>query len=303
LTGPIPATLGNLLNLSYLSLEQNFLSGPIPTSLGNLKEIFLLELSNNRLNNTIPSSLGNLVKLRICSLYENQLSGFIPTSLGNLPNLRMLWLYNNQLTGYPSSLNGAFSKKIFPNPMSSIPYDLVVPVSIGTLTNVTLVPFLNTPALLRKRQTLSSQATLTTEALLKTCPLNSGIGSAAGADVAAGCVAGIFQKWCDQPASNDLTILRQCHEAYNKVFAASFFKPLGDACPAWKKGPQSQSCVKAINNFSYSLYQGIGPSGSPVYLNLNSTHAADMVKTTFGNPAYAPCPTTLSVCNWRTTAA
>jgi hypothetical protein len=302
LSGTIPSTVTSLAKLRTLSLGSNRLSGSIPSFLEKLVELQYLTLSDNRFSGSIPSSLSNLINLKVLILYDNQLSGPIPSELGKL-NLNILWLYSNQLTGFPSSLKAAMSLKIFPNPMSSIPYDLVTPASIGTLTNVTWVPYLNTPALLKKRNIFSSKATLTTEELLKTCPLNSGIGSSAGADVAAGCVAGIYQKWCTQPTSSDSTILRQCHDAYNKVFAASIFKSLGDVCPAWKKGPLSNSCAQAIDSFSYSLYMGIGPDGAPVYLQLNRAHAFQLVTSTFGSPVYAPCPSILSFCNWKSTAA
>jgi hypothetical protein len=142
------------------------------------------------------------------------------------------------------------NRKLFPNPMSDVPYDVVTPASIGTLTDVTFAPFMNTPMQLRKRQTLSSQALISTEDLIKMCPLDNVLGK----DVAAGCVAGIYNKFCSNPS--DASLLAQCHDAYNRAFGASFFKPLGDVCPAWRKGPLSRSCVTAIKNFSYRYLVG-----------------------------------------------
>ncbi|MXZ18236.1 MAG: hypothetical protein F4Y81_08430, partial [Rhodothermaceae bacterium] len=80
LTGPIPSSLGNLLELEELDLEVNRLSGAIPSSLGDLSKLEELDLGHNYLLGTIPSSLGNLSKLKKLDLYNNRLSGTIPSS-------------------------------------------------------------------------------------------------------------------------------------------------------------------------------------------------------------------------------
>src|SRR6266536_2508277 len=105
LNGKIPSSIGNLVNLYNLYLNNNQLSGSIPSSLGNLVNLYDLYLSYNQLNGSIPSSVGNLVNLKNLYLHFNQLSGSIPSSLGNLANLRVLGLTGNQLSGrIPSSL-------------------------------------------------------------------------------------------------------------------------------------------------------------------------------------------------------
>ena len=70
--------------------------------------------------------------------------------------------------------------------MSKIPYDAVIPGSIALLANVTWEPFMKTPVLFRKRQIVSTFAPVSTEELLRLCPLN----NITSADVVAGCVAG-----------------------------------------------------------------------------------------------------------------
>ena len=99
LTGTIPESIGNLVNLRYLNLMNNQLTGNIPESIGNLGNLDNLYLNDNQLTGDIPESIGNLVNLTRLYLYNNQLTGGIPESIGNLGNLTRLYLYNNQLTG------------------------------------------------------------------------------------------------------------------------------------------------------------------------------------------------------------
>ena len=64
LVGGIPAELGKLSNLKWLTLGGNQLSGEIPPELGNLSNLEWLFLDNNRLSGKIPAELGNLSNLR-----------------------------------------------------------------------------------------------------------------------------------------------------------------------------------------------------------------------------------------------
>lgn len=105
LTGTIPAELGQLTSMKYLSLDTNKLSGNIPSVLGNLTNLEYLYLSGNALSGTIPPELGNLNKLLLLYIAGNQLTGNVPVSLGNLTSLRWLDLAENKLTGnIPSEL-------------------------------------------------------------------------------------------------------------------------------------------------------------------------------------------------------
>ena len=99
LTGEIPAELGDLANLQYLSLYDNDLTGEIPAKLGDLANLEQLYLSKNDLTGEIPSELGDLANLERLSLSRNGLTSVIPPELGKLANLEGLWLYNNGLTG------------------------------------------------------------------------------------------------------------------------------------------------------------------------------------------------------------
>ncbi|KAF6153425.1 hypothetical protein GIB67_003615 [Kingdonia uniflora] len=99
LFGTIPASLGNLSDLTTLYLFRNQFSGSIPPEIGNLKSLDDLEINTNNLSGTIPASLGNLSDLTILYLWENHLPCSIPLEIGNLKSLVDLELTSNILTG------------------------------------------------------------------------------------------------------------------------------------------------------------------------------------------------------------
>jgi Leucine-rich repeat (LRR) protein len=186
LTGTIPASFQNLKKLYDLNLAGNNLSGEIPSGLGSLSELQIINLGVNALSGPIPDSLGNLIKLNNLNLWSNKLTGFIPATFGNLINLQKLYLHGNQLIGAPSSLSKLKITEmvLFPNPMSTIPYDVFAqnPADALSPTNWTQLLSIRT---LRKRSQTSS---MTTEELVAMCPLN----QYRNAGVAAGCLAGIY---------------------------------------------------------------------------------------------------------------
>ena len=180
-------------------------------------------------------------------------------------------------------------RKIFPNPVADAPFTIVANMSTVLLSEVTWLSFLESPVLLEKRQQSSNKAPVTTEQLLKMCPLN----NVMGADLAAGCIAGIYNRFCKTPS--DSSLLGQCHDAYNRAFAASYFKPLGDVCPAWKNGPVSASCLRAIGSFTHSYNIGSGKT-----FEVTSKHARDLVNVLFRQPKFAPCQAPFTCC-WECT--
>ena len=95
----MPPELGNLANLTYLSVSRNELTGTIPLELANLGAIQILSVSRNNLTGAIPSVLGDLATLEGLYLYDNELTGEIPLSLANLSELEALWIHENQLSG------------------------------------------------------------------------------------------------------------------------------------------------------------------------------------------------------------
>ena len=85
--------------VSSIIINAGNLSGPLPASLGSLSELTALDLTENQLNGALPAELGKLSKLEDLSLGSNQLSGQIPPELGDLSELQNLDLGNNLLEG------------------------------------------------------------------------------------------------------------------------------------------------------------------------------------------------------------
>ncbi|KAL7208923.1 hypothetical protein ACSBR1_030625 [Camellia fascicularis] len=96
--GSFPSGIGNLLNLTLLSMATNNLSGPIPSSIGRLHKLQSLYLGHNKFTE-LPSSIGNLTSLITLTLEVNNIHGSIPPSLGNCHSLLELALSQNNLNG------------------------------------------------------------------------------------------------------------------------------------------------------------------------------------------------------------
>ncbi|CAN1266245.1 Receptor-like protein 12 [Linum perenne] len=108
LNGSFPTQYFNnqYTRLTFLSLSNNSLTGIIPTSICNLVDLKVVDFSNNYFNGTIPSCLlKDLRSLYVLDLRGNMLSGKIPDTFRASSALQTLDLSNNQLQGrIPESL-------------------------------------------------------------------------------------------------------------------------------------------------------------------------------------------------------
>ncbi|CAL5003771.1 unnamed protein product [Urochloa decumbens] len=104
-TGRIPEGLGDLVNLEFLSMEENLLEGSIPTSVGKMSKLSTLGLENNKLSGFIPPTLGNLTNLGSLTLQGNTFGGVIPSSLSSCPLAQLDLSYN--------FLEGRIPKELF----------------------------------------------------------------------------------------------------------------------------------------------------------------------------------------------
>ncbi|KAK8665691.1 hypothetical protein V6N13_005853 [Hibiscus sabdariffa] len=123
ISGSLPESIGNLVNLTKLNLSYCNFSGAIPSSISNLHQLVYLDLSCNNFTGGIqPFDLSKnlayinlshdkltgkvesfkwegLQNLTYIDLSHNSFSGSIPSSLVALPSLKMLLLSNNQFGG------------------------------------------------------------------------------------------------------------------------------------------------------------------------------------------------------------
>ena len=140
LSGPFPATFGNLTNLQYLDLDTNQLTGSIPTLFLNFTNLQYLDLDTNLLTGSIPTELGALMNLQVLDLDTNQLTGSIPTAFGSLVNLTYLHVGTNQLTGsIPTGLGNLASLEYLDFDTNQLTGS--IPTQLGSLTNLEYLYF------------------------------------------------------------------------------------------------------------------------------------------------------------------
>lgn len=101
LSGNIPSSLGNLLNLKRLSINGDF--GPLPDELGSLTQLEWLDIGGSwygrSISEPIPSWIQKFKKLQYLALGSLNLSGDIPNWIYDLTELQELHLSCNALTG------------------------------------------------------------------------------------------------------------------------------------------------------------------------------------------------------------
>jgi Leucine-rich repeat (LRR) protein len=124
LRGPIPASLGDLRELTHLDLGDNYFTGTVPDEffyLETLEKLYLtdnelfqqdfpdlsdsvylteLGLGDAKLTGPIPEWVGaRLLDLAVLDLRDNFLTGTIPINLSYLENLEILMVNYNDLEG------------------------------------------------------------------------------------------------------------------------------------------------------------------------------------------------------------
>lgn len=105
LRGNIPKSIGNLVGLTKLVLDENQLSGSIPNTIGRLNQLQGLSFKGNNLQGSISIEICKLVGLVQLDLTNNKLSGQIPTCLGNLKSFIGLEMsFNNLSSTIPNTI-------------------------------------------------------------------------------------------------------------------------------------------------------------------------------------------------------
>lgn len=103
LHGTIAPEIGNMTELRNIILnfqgQPSTLYGPIPNTIGDLVNLETFYAGENCLSGNIPLEMANLINLKELSLYSNKLSGVLPEELADYTDLEYLSLNNNQLEG------------------------------------------------------------------------------------------------------------------------------------------------------------------------------------------------------------
>eukprot|EP01033_Poteriospumella_lacustris_P005580 gene5580-3989_t len=88
LHGPVPASLGQLVNLTTIVFDGNSLTGSIPTTLATARRIHDFQVQNNFVTGHIDSAFFETPHLGDFLVDENLITGTIP---GNLGSSSLLW--------------------------------------------------------------------------------------------------------------------------------------------------------------------------------------------------------------------
>ncbi|KAH6813580.1 hypothetical protein C2S51_022598 [Perilla frutescens var. frutescens] len=110
LTGTLPDLPSSCL-LSELQVSGNSFNGPLPLSLSNCNDLTFLDASNNNLGGIMQQNIfQGLTKLKYLYLHGNKFEGQIPMSLWSLRNLTELVLRGDRFNG--NRFNGSIPEDI-----------------------------------------------------------------------------------------------------------------------------------------------------------------------------------------------
>ncbi|XP_068644928.1 putative receptor-like protein kinase At3g47110 [Aristolochia californica] len=133
--GSVPDGIGNLVNLTVLSMSVNSLKGVIPEKIGRLQKLQGLFMNQNNFSGRIPTSLGNFTQLNKLNLADNSLEGGIPRGIENCRYLQSMNLSRNSINGTMPreifSLRSLFELDLSHNSLSGS-----LPVEVGSLENL-----------------------------------------------------------------------------------------------------------------------------------------------------------------------
>ncbi|GFQ01922.1 probable LRR receptor-like serine/threonine-protein kinase at3g47570 [Phtheirospermum japonicum] len=166
LNGSLPESIANLsshlyiLNVSYLNLRNNHMSGPIPSSIGELVNLRELNLEANRFTNNIPTSIGRLTLLNHLYLGSNNLSGVLPNSLGVFLNATVV-----SVDGNDDLCGGINQLRLHPCPSSNprkknFPKILIIILIPSVLGVAFLIAFILLYVFLHQKRTRISRGPL-----------------------------------------------------------------------------------------------------------------------------------------------
>ncbi|KAL3826142.1 hypothetical protein ACJIZ3_022171 [Penstemon smallii] len=116
LTGTIPTSLCNAMELKVLDLSGNFLSGGIPPFNCGLKT---LDLSRNNIEEKIPTSLANCQLLEVLNIGYNKINDGFPCMLKNSSSLKVLVLRSNDFYTIIDIAFNSFNGSLSPRSISS----------------------------------------------------------------------------------------------------------------------------------------------------------------------------------------
>ncbi|KAJ0620189.1 receptor-like protein EIX1 isoform X1 [Helianthus annuus] len=112
-SGELPLSLQNCTNLLFLHLGANRFYGNLPFWIGEkLSSLYALSLTSNNFSGAVPLQLCQLVKLQILDLSINNLYGSIPACLSNITAMVQEEFSAHQIVSYSSSQRFDFSEEI-----------------------------------------------------------------------------------------------------------------------------------------------------------------------------------------------
>ncbi|CAI7826264.1 unnamed protein product, partial [Closterium sp. NIES-53] len=95
----LPEQLSQLQKLQSLHVSNHDFSGELPAWIFSLTDLTSLIIQDNNYSGSIPEAISSLKQLRELALKESDLTGSIPKSIGALTNLENLWLHCYSMSG------------------------------------------------------------------------------------------------------------------------------------------------------------------------------------------------------------